>query len=89
MEVGGELSCADSTDPLHKPGAVIVAIDINDVVHSGHIRRCRKKLEVYKGHMVAEDHVRGLESLHIDLLHLALLATEHNRRQNANEACEI
>ena len=72
MEIHSILSRTDSTDPLHKPGALIIAVYIYNIIHA--VRECAKscQLKVYKGHMVGEHHIGRLKPIHINTLNLML-----------------
>lgn len=76
VQVHGELAGADGADELHQPGTAVVAVDAHHVVDTVGERRHRRQLKVNEIHMVAEHHIRRLEPLHVNELHLVLFADE-------------
>ena len=78
MEVIGEFSGADRTDKLKKPGTLVETVDIYYVVDSLGSCSHGDKLKIDKGHMVAQQHIRGLQTLHTDLFYFVFFACEQN-----------
>ena len=89
VEIRGEFSRADRTDPFHQPRAAIVAVDIYDVVDAVREGSHRGKLEIDEIHMIGKDHIGRLQAFHVDLFDLVFLPDEHHFRKNPNEQHEV
>ena len=78
VDIVGELSCADGSDPGEEPGAAVVSVDIYHVVYLAHLGSHGNKLEVDKRHVVTEEHIGRFQPIHADLFHLILFADKHD-----------
>ena len=68
VDVVGEFSCADGTDPGQQPGHHVVAVDVDHIVDLVGMGDHVRQLEIDEGLMVTEDDVRRLQTLHINSL---------------------
>ena len=88
MEVIGEFSGADRADKLKQPGALVVTVDVYYVVDSFWCGSHGNELEIDKGHMVAEKHIRRLQTFHADLFNLVFFACKQDLGKHPNEPNE-
>ena len=85
MQIGGIFSCGDGADPFQQEpldhvavNAYYVADGVGPGGHGG-------QLEVDEMHMVAEDHVRGLQIIHVHFFYLVGFADEHDLGEEPNQ----
>ena len=87
MNIRGKLPGGNGADPLQQEEFVHVAVDAHYVADRVGMGCGGRQLKVDKVHMVAQQHVRGLQSLHIDLFHLIFLTDQRDPGQRPDEPC--
>ena len=88
MQIRGELALADAADHLHDPGAAVVAVDGGHIVDPVGEGGDGGELKVDEVHVVRQEHIGGLQTLHIEFFDLIILADEGGLAQAGHQTCE-
>ena len=88
MQVGGEFAGTDSADPLHEPRTLVITVDVDYVIDALRVSAQRAQFKINEVHMVAENHVGGLEAFHVDSLYLVFDACGHDFGEKPDKPCE-
>ena len=85
MKIHGKFAGANRADELQQEGTAVITVDAHHIVQAGGIGRLGRQLKIDEIHMVAQHHVRGLKTFHIDLFYLIVDADQCQFGQEPNQ----
>ena len=86
--IGGKLPLAQAAQPFHDKRPAVVSVDGSDVVHRMGPGSNGAEVEVHKIHVVRQQNIGGLQSLHMDLLNFVLLPHHAQTAQGPEDGGE-
>ena len=85
MDIRGELTGSDGTDPFQQEKLDNIPIDADHIAYRVGLGRHSCQLKVNEVHVVAQKHIGRLETVHVDGFHFILLAHQSDFGQHPDE----